>query len=238
MMTLFFFPHAGGSAKSYASFKRFLPKSLNVVTMELSGRFTRSGEPLLSDIPACVSDLFEKHADLPALLESGYAVFGHSMGTVLACEFVRQARAKGLPAPVHAFLSGKTAPDDDLRLFEDIRNASDEEIVAFFAQHSMAAPAIAVPDEELMRQINRILCNDVRMVEKCRLTPEDVQFGCPITAIYGTEDDMLQNADLSGWSRFTEKGCEVITFPGGHFYYAAVKPEVCQIICERLNIEV
>lgn len=237
MMTLFFFPHAGGSAKSYASFKRFLPKSLNVVTMELSGRFTRSGEPLLSDLSACVSDLFEKNADLPAFLEGGYAVFGHSMGTVLACEFVRQAREKGFPAPVHVFLSGKTAPDEELHCFGDIRSASDEEIVAFFAKNSMATPAIAIPDEELMRQINRILCNDVRMVEGYRLTPADMQFGCPLTVLYGTEDYMLQNADLTGWSRFTDKPCEIIPFPGGHFYYAAVKPEVCRIICDRLEAE-
>ena len=45
-MVLFFLPHAGGSAKSYCTFKRYLPRDLKVVPMELSGRFTRSGEPL------------------------------------------------------------------------------------------------------------------------------------------------------------------------------------------------
>lgn len=234
-MTLFFFPHAGGSAKSYASFKRFLPKSLNVVTMELSGRFTRAAEPLVQDIPAGIRGLFDKYADLPALLEGGYAVFGHSMGTVLATEFVRQAREQGYPAPVHAFLSGKTAPDEALHCFGDISRATDEEIIAFFSQHAMNTP-MPVQDEELLRQLNRILCNDVRMVETYRLTAEEMQFGCPLTVICGTEDLMLQNADMSGWGRFTDKSCETVTFSGGHFYYTEHKPEVCRILCERLGI--
>ena len=70
-MTLFFFPHAGGSAKSYASFKRFLPKDLNVITMELSGRFTRSDGPMLHDIESCISELFDSNEKLSELLKEG-----------------------------------------------------------------------------------------------------------------------------------------------------------------------
>lgn len=235
-MTLFFFPHAGGSAKSYASFKRFLPKDLNVVTMELSGRFTRSAEPMLHDIQSCISDLFDKNENLPELLKAGdYAIFGHSMGTVLATEFVRQIREKGFPAPVHMFLSGKNAPDENLRCFGDIDKATDQEITEFFDRNSMTSSPV-IPDAELAAQLNRILCNDVRMAEKYSATPEQVQFGCDITAIYGTDDTMLKNADMNGWSRYTDGKCEVISFTGGHFYYTQHKEEVCKIICEKLEL--
>ena len=235
MITLFFFPHAGGSAKSYASFKRFLPKELNVVTMELSGRFTRAAEPLLHDIPSCVRDLFATQEQLPSLLgASDCAIFGHSMGTVLATEFVRQAREQGFPAPKHMFLSSKNAPDEGLHCFADTELVSDEQILEFFSRHSMTnAPVI--PDEELKRQIDRILCNDVRMAERYAATPADVQFDCDITAIYGTEDYMLQGADMHGWSRFTNKSCDVVSYSGGHFYYAEHKKDVCELICQKLR---
>lgn len=132
-MTLFFFPHAGGSAKSYASFKRFLPKDLNVVTMELSGRFTRSDKPLMHDIESCISELFDSNEKLPDFLKDGdYAIFGHSMGTILASEFVKQIREKGHPAPIHIFLSGKNAPDENLHCFDDINKVTDQEIIDFF----------------------------------------------------------------------------------------------------------
>ena len=235
-MTLFFFPHAGGSAKSYASFKRFLPKDLNVLTLELSGRFTRSSEPLLHDIPSCITDLFEKQPELTELVRDGdYAVFGHSMGTVLACEFVRQIREKGLPAPKHVFLSSKNAPDEGLHCFGEIENATDEEIIAFFAKNSMTSAPV-ITDAELAAQLNRILCNDVRMAERYEVTPDEVQFGCDLTVIYGTEDPMLQTADMRGWARFTDKSCDVKRFSGGHFYYTEHKEAVCAIIRETLGL--
>ncbi|MBR5682719.1 MAG: thioesterase [Ruminococcus sp.] len=231
-MVLFFLPHAGGSAKSYSSFKRFLPKELSVVPMELSGRFTRSSEPLLDNVHDCVADLIEKHSEL---LRGEYALFGHSMGTVLVTELVKQAREKGLALPCHVFLSGKNPPDEDVHCFENVETASDEEIVSYFTKNSLSTAA-PVPDEELMRTLNRILCTDVRMAERYKATPEDVKFGCDITVIYGKDDPLMQSVDMSSWSRFTDGSCKVYPFDGGHFYYQQHKEEVCGIIKEKLHI--
>ena len=229
-MVLFFLPHAGGSAKSYSSFKRFLPKELTVVPMELSGRFTRSSEPLLDTIDGCVADLIEKHSEL---LRGDHVIFGHSMGTVLATELVRQAKAKGLAMPKHIFLSGKNPPDEDVHCFEDVENASDEDIVAFFNKNSLASAPV-IPDEELVKQLNKVLCTDVRMAERYKATPDDIDFGCDITVLYGTEDPLMQTVDMNSWSRFTSGRCEVIPFSGDHFYFGAHKEEICKIILDRI----
>ncbi len=230
-MILFFLPHAGGSAKSYSSFKRFLPKELTVVPMELSGRFTRSSEPLLDTVQGCAEDLIKKHSEL---LRKDYALFGHSMGTVLVTELVRQAKEKGLALPKHIFLSGKNPPDEDVHCFENIEEAADDEIVSYFSANSLSTAA-PVPDEELMRTLNRILCTDVRMAERYSASPEDVTFGCDITVLYGQEDPLMQNVDMNSWSRFTSGSCQVYPFSGGHFYYQQHKEEVCGIIKEKLG---
>ena len=232
-MVLFFLSHAGGSAKSYASFKRFLPKELTVVPMELSGRFTRMSEPLLNTIPDCVADLTEKHSEL---LRGEYALFGHSMGTVLAAELVKQAKEKGLAMPCHVFLSGKNPPDEDVRCFEHIEDASDDEIISFFTDNSLSSAA-PVPDQALVKMLNRILCTDVRMAERYRATPEDVKFPCDITVLYGTEDPLMQRADMHSWKRFTDGKCSVYPFSGDHFYYQQHKEEVCSVIKEKLGID-
>ena len=232
-MVLFFLPHAGGSAKSYSSFKRFLPKELNVVPLELSGRFTRSSEPLLDTVGDCVSDLIERHRNL--LENEDYAIFGHSMGTVLACELVRQVKAQGLKAPVHIFFSGKNPPDEDVHCFNNVENASDEEIVNFFSQNSLSSNA-PVPDEELMRTLNRILCTDVRMAERYSISPEQLELDCDITVFYGTDDVLMQKVDMNSWQRFTSGKCETLPFSGGHFYYTGHKEEICRIIAAKLGI--
>ena len=232
-MVLFFLPHAGGSAKSYSSFRRFLPKELNVVPMELSGRFTRSGEPLLDTVEECAGDLIEKHR---AILENeDYAVFGHSMGTTLACELIRQAGANGLRKPVHVFFSGKNPPDEGVHCFENAENASDEEITAFFAANSLSS-SVPVPDEELMRTLSRILCTDVRMAERYSITPAEVGIECDITVFFGRDDVLMQGVDMNSWSRFTKGRCGTYGFSGGHFYYAQHKEEICRIIAEKLHI--
>lgn len=231
-MVLFFLPHAGGSAKSYSAFKRFLPKELTVVPMELSGRFTRYSEPLLDTVEGCVSDLIEKHSEH---FRGSYALFGHSMGTVLVTELVKQAREKGLEMPVHIFLSGKNPPDDDVNCFENVLNATDEEIVSFFSANALSSSA-AVQDEGLVRMLNRILCTDVRMAERYSVSPADVKFPCDITIIYGTEDPLMQKVDMSNWRRYTDGSYEIYRFSGGHFYYQQHREEVCGIIKEKLNL--
>ncbi|MBR0485975.1 MAG: thioesterase [Oscillospiraceae bacterium] len=229
-MLLCFLPHAGGSAKSYSSFRRFLPKTLNVLPMELSGRFTRSDEPVLTEISACAGNLLDKHQN--ALKQEPYALFGHSMGTLLSTELVRQAKERNLPLPVHVFLSGRCAPDKTVSLFGN--QVSDEEIIRFFSGNGLTSNS-PVQDEALMQMLNRILCTDVRMAERYAVTPEDVKFPCDMTVLYGTEDSLLTKESMHGWERFAGKSCEILPFSGGHFYYAEHKPEICEIIASRLS---
>ena len=229
-MVLFFLPPAGGSAKSYCTFKRYLPRDLKVVTMELSGRFTRSGEPLLTEVSACVADLIQTHRLL--LEQEPYALFGHSMGTLLAAELIRQTRTAGLPTPRHAFMSGRCAPCDGTRML-NADHLSDEALVQYFAQGGLST-TIPDTDPELRRMLNRILCTDVRMADRFTLTPEEAPFGCDITVLYGKEDHILRNVDLRGWDRFTGGKCDYFGFSGGHFFFAQHLKEICGLITERI----
>ncbi len=231
-MILFFLPHAGGSAKSYSSFKRFLPKELNVIPMELSGHFTRSDEPLLNDIRSCVTDLLDKHCD--AISSDDYAIFGHSMGTILTTELVRQAKMRSLAMPKHIFLSGRCAPDEAIQCFKDSPNASDEEIVSFFYKNNATASPL-IQDEELIRRLNHLLCTDVRMADSFRITADEVKFDCDITVFNALDDVMLKGIDMNGWQRFTSRSCDVIPFSGDHFYFNQHKEEICRIISKKLG---
>lgn len=232
-MVLIFLSHAGGSAKSYSAFKRFLPKDLNVVPMELSGRFTRSSEPMLTDIPSCAADLLEKHSEL--FKDGEYAVFGHSMGTLMASELVRQAKEKGLGSPAHVFLSGRCAPDEPVDCFPGSDNASDEKILEFFSANGLSGSS-PIADEELTRTLNRILCTDVRMADSFKMPAAALDFGCDITVFYGTEDMLLTGIDMNGWSRFTSGKCETVPMSGGHFFFRQHREEICRIITEKLGI--
>lgn len=232
-MILFFLPHAGGSAKSYCSFKRFLPSSLTVIPMEIAGRGTRSSEALYNDVSDCCRDLLERHGE--TMTEEEYAIFGHSMGTLLACELVRQAREKGIPEPKHVFLSGRCSADESAMIFKSGEDTSDEEITEFFFSKAFL-PKSAAGAGELITMLSRILCADVRMADRCRFSPEEFRFACDVTVLYGRDDEMLSGFDMYGWQRMTHGSCRVYDFSGGHFYYQEHKEAVCGIITDILGI--
>ena len=231
-MVLFFLPHAGGSARSYCTFKRFLPKDLTVIPMEIAGRGARANEPLFTDIHDCCADLLEHHRETFATEE--YMLFGHSMGTMLACELTRQIKAAGLPMPSHVFLSGRCAPDVDISCLGDNQSASDDEIADFFFQKDLL-PKPMQGAEELMAKLKKILCADVRMVDPERISPDEFRFSCDVSVLYGTEDSFLQQCNMNDWAKFSDGNCEVYPFSGGHFYYQNHLESICKIITATLH---
>ncbi len=232
-MNLFILPHAGGSARGYCAWKRHLLKEdITIVPMEPAGRGARTGEAFCESIAACAENLLSRHGEM--LAKEPYALFGHSMGTMLAIEVARQAQVQGLPGPQHVFLSGRCAPDEELIGFAHLRDASSEEIAAFFFAKGLL-PEEVRQSGDLYEMLVSILTADVRMTEGYLCTPEEYRFKCDIDVFYGTEDDYLRGFDMNRWSAFTEGKCICTSFPGGHFYHTEQKEALCKIIAERLQ---
>lgn len=229
-MVLFMLAHAGGSARSYCSFKKYLPKELQLIPMECAGHGLRMGEDFFGSIPLCAADLLNKHADV--IKNEDYAFFGHSMGTMIICELTKQIRAKKLPEPCHVFLSGRCAINENIDIFPNPNVMSDKEIVDFFVKYKLF-PKMDNP--EIFSLFSGILCSDIRMTSGYNLLPEQFRFNSEITVLYGNDDIFLQNFNMYNWSSFSTKGCSVIQFPGGHFYYNDHKKEICNVILNKLE---
>lgn len=230
-MILFMIPHAGGSAKSYCCFKKYLPESIKVVPMEIAGRTSRSDEPFISTIKECAEDLLQRHID--TLKNEKYALFGHSMGTMIATELVNLIYSNNLPGPEHVFLSGRFAPD---RMYDIIpqKNPSDDQIVSFFADNKML-PDSVINNKDILNLVSKIICADVRMTDGYTISPQTVRFRCDISIMYGQDDDLLKISDMSTWKRFADKKCSFYSFPGGHFYHLDDKKAVCKVISDAIG---
>lgn len=78
---LFCLPHAGGSASLFRTWQAELGQDIEVCPVQLPGRENRLREPPLRALPDVIAplvDVLAKHTDKP------YALFGHSMGALLA----------------------------------------------------------------------------------------------------------------------------------------------------------
>lgn len=229
-MKLMILPHAGGSARGYCTLKKYLPTEIALMPLEPAGRGGRVKEACFEDLSLCVADILN-HYDA-ALWENDYALFGHSMGTLLVTELARQLSEQGAPSPKHVFLSGRCAADEPIHLLQ-IEHPTDEEVVTFFA-HNDLIPASLLQNKEMYQMFSKVLGADVRMTGAYQLSPKQYQFPCDISIFYGTEDPFLMECGIEGWRRFTNCNCEITSFPGGHFYYTEQKEAVCAKIVETL----
>jgi medium-chain acyl-[acyl-carrier-protein] hydrolase len=209
-LRLFCFPYAGGSASVYRNWTDF-PPEIEVCPVQLPGRDERFREPAFTRADALCDALV---VALAAYLDRPFAVFGHSMGAIIAYEFTRRLRARGL-APRHLFVSGQRAPHIQLR-----RPQSYELPDPAFKnrlRELSGTPEEVLRDAELMRLLLPRLRSDFELSEAYACA-DDVPLSCAITVFGGAQDHEVSRADLAAWRHFTTSAFDIAVFPGGHFY--------------------
>ncbi|TDP92965.1 thioesterase II family protein [Labedaea rhizosphaerae] len=211
---LFCLPPAGGSASSYRAWRSGFPSDIEVIPVQLPGRESR-----LSEDPVTVAaELVELVADVVVATEGPpFALFGHSMGAMLAYELAAELTDRGTP-PVHLVVSGGVpAHLDHLRPAPlDVAGMSDAHLCRYFAEYGGTDEDI-LADTELMALLLPLLRADLTLCESHRWTPR-APLGMPITALGGAADPGVPAELLARWSELTDASFRMRTFPGGHHY--------------------
>jgi surfactin synthase thioesterase subunit len=206
-------PYAGGGIAPFRLWFKSLPEDVEVLAAQLPGREARLNEAPLPSIATMVETLqpaVDAAADLP------YAIFGHSMGALLAFELTAALEASGCRPPTHLFVSAHRAPDEENP--DSPMHALPEPAFLDEMQRRYAA----IPDEirnepELLALLLPTLRADLGAVETYTHTAGRM-VRCPVS-VYGGEDDVHPRPDqLAGWSRVTGRPARVRLYPGGHFY--------------------
>ena len=213
-LRLICFHPAGAGPTFFRPWARQLPEEIEVLAVRLPGRESRITEPLLTDYAQAVAEL---HAALRPLTDRPYALFGHSMGALLAYGVARETARHGGPAPVRLFVSGAGGPGGGPK--KKNRPAwSDDELVAELRE--MGGTPDAVLDEpELLGIILPILRADYAVCDAFRAAPvaADPELTCPVSILGGAADEYDED-QLSRWAAVTRGPSRQRIFPGGHFF--------------------
>lgn len=211
-LRLFCFPHAGGGTLVYRPWAQHLPGDLEVVAVRLPGRETRFGEP----VPGRIQDLAVAAVRaVTPLLDKPYAVFGHSMGALLAFEACQALRRSGLPGPARLLVSGRPAPHVPLR-HAPVHAAPSAELVARLRDYAGTRSEV-LNDPSALGPFISLLRSDLAISETYKYVPQP-PLDCPISVFGGTNDHFATEADLTAWHLHTAAGFRVQRFPGGHFF--------------------
>ncbi|MGC4897465.1 thioesterase II family protein [Micromonospora sp. DT31] len=204
-------PHAGAGASVYRAWSQGLPPTVVPVAVQPPGRESRCWDEPYRDAAALTTDLVDA---LGSVLDEPYAVFGHSMGALLAFELVREIRRRGRAAPVHLFVAGRHAPQlptGTAPMFD----ASDDELVAQMRKLG-GTPEAVLSDPDLLATILPLLRADLEVNETYRYVPES-PLQVPVTAFAATADPRVDRDRMAAWEAQTARSFTLHVLPGDHF---------------------
>ena len=228
---LFCLPHAGSGTAGFYRWKRLLPGSVAVCPVHLSGRERRMSEAPMTSAALLAGQLV---AATRGLLEEPYAVFGHSMGSLLAYEFVRQISAAGLPAPRCLFASGRNAPQLQAP-HRGLHLLGDEDFLAALRERYGGSQDEVLADAGLRALFLPILRADLQVVETYAYMPGP-QLACPLAAFAGQDDASVSDGGLRAWAELTSAAATAERFRGDHFYHLGIgQGDLLAVIAERLD---
>lgn len=224
-LRLFCFPHAGGSASFYRTWPRHVPPSVEVRAVQYPGRADRRAEPLIDNAEHLAKLVTDAMAPL---LDRPVALFGHSMGALIAYEVARELEARGRGV-VHLFASGRHAPH--VRRPLAALTDSDEDLIADLVRLGGVEPAL-LADPAIRELTLPIVRNDYRVDETYQHRPGGV-LDCPVTAILGDADPEVDAAEAERWGELTRGRSNVRVLGGDHFYLV---PRRTEVIAELLGV--
>ncbi len=204
-------PFAGGTSFAYRTFSKHLCPDIAVRPVELPGHGSLFGKPQLQSLDAMTDFVFQQVKDIVA--SEPYAIFGHSMGGMLAYLLARNIRDRLLPPPLHLFISARRPGNVTPPFFwKDL--SRDEFLDRISALGGIPQEVLA--NRELMEIFEPILYNDVKALET-HVHDEIAPLLTPITVLLG-EDDDIPVQDALRWCKETIGPVRVEVFPGGHFF--------------------
>lgn len=198
----------------YSGFKGCFSGAIDVHPLEIAGRGRRCREPLATSMDDISRDLFANIE--PFASACPYALFGHSMGAMLALLCALRARAEHVPLPEALFVSACATPDDFLRDSRvPVSSLPPDQLWRYIENLGGLPPAVATP-RELCRYLEPILYADFTALDTWR--PLDIDpLPVPITAFLGS-GDTLRESTAREWKNLTTREFSMHTFHGNHFY--------------------
>ncbi len=227
-LRLYCLPHAGAGPLAFLGWERALAPEIDPVPLCPPGRERRYWDPPYCALPpyvAALADVLREDADRP------YALFGHSVGALVAFELARALRATGAPDPVHLFVSGRIAPqlaDPRPALHTLPDDALVRELVRFGG-----LPENALRSPEILDLVLPVLRADLAVNETYRHVPQP-PLEIPVTVFGGAADPKVERDELWAWQEQAAGFFEVVQFEGGHFFTRDRREDLLAAIAARL----
>jgi medium-chain acyl-[acyl-carrier-protein] hydrolase len=208
-LRLFCFPYAGGGTLPFYTWPRALPDDVEVCLVRAAAR------------------------NLLPYLDKPFALFGHSMGSLISFELARLLRKENGISPRYLFASGHRAPQLPPRGKSIVHKLPEPEFMEELRRLN-GTPKSVLDHPELMRILIPVLRADFEVVETYVYLDEP-PLECPIMAFGGLNDPEATQSELEAWRTQTNAMFSLKMFPGDHFYLNDARPLLLQTLSQCLE---
>lgn len=225
------FPHAGGGSAFFHPWRQALEGEIEVCPVILPGRESRFREEPYRRMDELVDALYE---GVQPVLDRPCAFLGHSLGAAVAFELAHRLRATGQPEPEVLFVSARRAPQEPDRR-SAVSTLSDAELMRHMATLG-GTPTSILAQRDLFALFTRSLRADLELNETYRRKQEPAEppLSCPVVALCGDGDPLIEPAELDSWRQVTSGPFERHVFRGDHFYLSGRAPAVLDLVRKRM----
>lgn len=159
--------------------------------------------------------------EITPLLDRPFALFGHSMGAILAFELARRLQQDGEIAPKCLIVSGRVAPHRNLTR-EPINHLPSEDFIEGLRKLG-GTPSEVLGDADLMSLIEPMLRADLAVHEAYEYRHEP-RLKCDVLAFGGLRDPEAGRDDVEAWREVTDGHFGLQMMPGDHFFIRSAQP--------------
>lgn len=196
-----------------------------MLPVQLPGREERFLDDPFTEVADAVAELTPR-----ILADAGeaadIALFGHSLGAVLAYEIARELERIGHPGLRHLFVSGSPGPHNGRA--ERATGLPDEEFLAGVQRFAGYRHA-AFDDPELVEILLPLLRADVEMHESYQASGTE-PLSVPITVLRGDGDELVSRKESEQWAGVTRGPFTYRELPGGHMYLVDEPERVLRVV--------
>lgn len=206
------FPHAGGTASSYAPWRDRLDDRIELVSVRYPGREDRLAEPMSQCLEAMADAVTEDVVRLQTERPLPLVLLGHSMGASVAHEVAVRLRMRA--RAVALLIVSARLPVSSLDTGAE--RLSDEELAVMLGRMDPTTIEV-LTHPELRELVWPSIRSDYDIT--CSYGGHDApQLDIPILALGGRSDAWVDGASMVAWERATTAGFSSRLFDGDHFF--------------------
>ncbi len=225
-------PYAGSGSNIFYKWQKVIGKDVEILPVQLPGREKRITEECMTDCEKVVEGIAGQLINL--IDDHEFAIFGHSMGGIIAYELCRQLQKKYNISPKICFISASHIDADNEKIY--LSKLDDEAFVQKLRQYGGINDEI-LKYPEFFDVFVKILKNDFRLIENYTISEDDKVIHVPIRNYIGTDDNLMKMEKMNDWREYTDLGYTYRIFNGNHFFISdeANMKEICSDICKYLS---